>query len=106
MTTEFPDQLDEQMRRFEGRLPPKWSSRMRWLRQPSSRAVRIPVAGALVVGGVFSFLPVLGLWMLPVGVVLMAQDVKPLRKPTAKMLAFIDRKWPARTKGGPPEPQR
>lgn len=43
---------------------------MRYLRQPQSRQSRIgrlPVAAFLIAGGAFSFLPVLGLWMLPLG---------------------------------------
>ena len=55
------------------------------------------MAGALVVGGVFSFLPVLGVWMLPLGLVLIAQDVPPLRPPMARMVAWGLRRWPNRT---------
>ena len=40
---------------------------MRGLRHPKARYIRIPVAVLSIVGGVFSFLPVLGLWMLPLG---------------------------------------
>ncbi len=36
--------------------------------------VRIAVALLLILGGIFSFLPVLGLWMLPLGLMLVAQD--------------------------------
>jgi hypothetical protein len=36
-------------------------------------ACRIPLAILLIFGGIFSFLPVLGLWMLPLGLVLFAQ---------------------------------
>jgi hypothetical protein len=60
--------------------------------------VRIPLAILLVVGGVFSFLPVLGLWMLPLGLVLIAQDVPFLQKPTAQLLGWIERKWLEREK--------
>jgi len=88
--------LDIQLRRLERRVPRKWGSKVRWLRKPKSRRVRIPVAGALVVGGMFSFLPVLGIWMLPLGLVLIAQDVPPLRSPMARMLAWGHRKWPER----------
>ena len=35
----------------------------------------------LIFGGIFSFLPVLGLWMLPLGLLLFAQDVPVLQKP-------------------------
>lgn len=34
----------------------------------------------LIVAGVFGFLPILGFWMAPVGVVLLALDVPPLRR--------------------------
>jgi hypothetical protein len=58
--------------------------------------VRIPLALLLVLGGIFSFLPVLGLWMLPLGLVLIAQDVPILQKPMAQMLGWAERKWLAR----------
>jgi hypothetical protein len=45
---------------------------------------RVPPGGRLIlglllmVGGVFAFLPVLGLWMIPLGVAVAALDVMPL----------------------------
>lgn len=54
------------------------------------------MAGLLVAGGTLSFLPVLGLWMLPLGLVLFAQDVPVLQKPMAKTLGWVERKWIAR----------
>jgi hypothetical protein len=45
------------------------------------RVVRVPTAVLMLLGGVFSFLPVLGLWMLPLGLMLLAVDV-PLIRPT------------------------
>ena len=47
----------------------------------------------LVVGGVLSFLPILGLWMLPLGLLLIAQDVPLLQAPLARMLGWIERNW-------------
>lgn len=41
--------------------------------------VRVPVAGMFMLGGVFSFLPVLGIWMLPLGLMLLAVDVGLIR---------------------------
>ena len=32
------------------------------------------------IGGVFGFLPVLGFWMFPLGLALIAMDIPPLRK--------------------------
>ncbi len=68
-------ELDRHFAWFEERLPPEPARFVRWLRKPSSRYVRIPLAIVLIVGGIFSFLPVLALWMLPLGLLLFAQDV-------------------------------
>jgi hypothetical protein len=85
--------LDRQFAWFEGKLSPRLGRFVGWLRKPSSRFVRIPLAILLILGGVFSILPVLGLWMLPLGLVLFAQDVPILQKPLARMLGWIERKW-------------
>lgn len=45
--------------------------------------VRLPVALLLVAGGFLSFLPVLGMWMLPLGIMLLAVDIPPLRPAVA-----------------------
>jgi hypothetical protein len=86
-------ELDRQLAWFETKLSPRAAKFVGWLRKPSSRLVRIPVAILLIVGGIFSILPVLGLWMLPLGLVLFAQDVPMLQKPIARMLGWIRRKW-------------
>ena len=39
---------------------------------------RLPVGIVLIGGGMLGFLPVLGFWMLPLGVGVAALDVKPL----------------------------
>lgn len=84
----------ELLHRFEERLPVVCARCSRWLRKPSSWMVRYPVAVFLVFGGVFSFLPLLGLWMLPLGLLLIAVDLPPLRPPLARMLHWLERKWP------------
>jgi len=89
-------ELDRHFAWFEGRLPPGPARFVGWLRRPSSRLVRIPLAILLILGGIFSILPVLGLWMLPLGLVLFAQDVPVLQKPIARALGWIERKWIAR----------
>jgi membrane-bound ClpP family serine protease len=89
----YKSELDRHFAWFERRLPP-WAARfVAWLRKPSSRLVRIPLAILLIAGGIFSFLPVLGLWMLPLGLLLFAQDVPMLQKPMVQMLGWIERKW-------------
>ena len=94
-------ELDRHFAWFEERLPPRPARSVGWLRKPSSRLARIPLAILLIAGGIFSFLPVLGLWMLPLGLLLFAQDVPILQKPMARMLGWVERKWieRQRTKG-------
>ena len=86
-------ELDRHFAWFERRLPSRLAGFVGWLRKPSSRLVRIPLAILLIAGGIFSFLPVLGLWMLPLGLLLFAQDVPMLQKPMARMLGWVERKW-------------
>jgi hypothetical protein len=86
-------ELDRHFAWFEEKLPPGPARFVGWLRKPSSRLVRIPLALLLILGGIFSFLPVLGLWMLPLGLLLFAQDVPFLQGPMARMLGWIERKW-------------
>jgi hypothetical protein len=89
--------LDDELQRFEKRLPRFMARAVAWLRKPSSRYVRLPAALLLVAGGFVGFLPILGFWMIPLGLVLVAQDVPFLRPPMARLLAWIDRKWPAKS---------
>jgi hypothetical protein len=86
-------EIDRHFAWFEARLSPKPAKFIAWLRKPSSRYVRIPLAILLIIGGIFSFLPILGLWMLPLGLLLFAQDVPFLQKPIAQLLGWVERKW-------------
>ncbi len=92
MSTDSKKELDRHFAWFEARLPRGPARFVAWLRQPSSRLVRIPLAILLILGGIFSFLPVLGIWMLPVGLLLFAQDVPMQPPPLARMLAWVERK--------------
>jgi hypothetical protein len=47
---------------------------------PRSRTARIATGAALMVGGTFSFLPILGLWMLPAGALVLSADSAPIRR--------------------------
>ncbi len=76
------------------RLPDRLQRAVRWLRRPSARWARIPAGLLLILGGVFSILPILGLWMLPLGLVLLAEDVTLLRRGTDRILSWIERHRP------------
>jgi fatty acid desaturase len=96
--------LDHQFARLEGVLPNGLPRFVHWLRGPSSRWVRIPVAILLVAAGFVGFLPVLGFWMIPLGLVLIAQDVPFLKGPIARLLAWGIDKW-ERRKGAAARPR-
>ena len=76
-----------------GRTIPASSGFLNWIRQPGSRWVRIPLGIVLMLGGVFSFLPVLGVWMLPLGAILLALDLPFLQGPLNRLSFWVQRKW-------------
>lgn len=59
---------------------------MSTLRRDSWFPVRFPLALVLIAGGVFSFLPFLGIWMLPLGLLLLAVDLPILRSPISALI--------------------
>ncbi|MEO5830019.1 MAG: hypothetical protein ABIQ36_05570 [Rhodanobacter sp.] len=85
--------LNYHLDRLERRLP-RWLHRtLKWLREPSAAWVRVPVGALLILGGIFSILPLLGAWMLPVGLILLAQDIPFLRRPLRRVLIWAERRW-------------
>jgi len=57
---------------------------------------RVPLAVVLVLGGFVGFLPILGFWMLPVGVLLLAEDLPVLKRPTLRALGTVQGWWDRR----------
>jgi hypothetical protein len=76
------------------RLPAKLGSVVRWLRRPSARLVRIPAGVLLICGGFLSILPVFGLWMFPLGLILLAEDIPAVRRWRDRLLDWIERRKP------------
>jgi len=89
-----PWSRDRRLDRLIERLPSSMRAAARWLRQPSVRLVRIPAGVLLCIGGVFGMLPVLGFWMLPAGLVLLAEDVPPLTRASGRILDWLERRRP------------
>ena len=87
----MPD-FHEEMDRLQGHMPGWAGRRLNRLREPKAVWVRVPAGIALTGGGVFSVLPVLGLWMLPAGLALLAHDVPVMRRPVARVLHFTNGK--------------
>jgi hypothetical protein len=68
------------------RLIPQARAPLQRLRSNRWRLVRLPLALLLIIGGLVSFLPVLGVWMLPLGLLLLAVDLPFLRGPISKAM--------------------
>jgi membrane-bound ClpP family serine protease len=96
MSDKGSEKLDKAYRGLE-RETPDWVSRaIRWLRDPGSRWVRLPIGVALISVGMFGFaLPVVGVEMIPLGLLLVAQDVPFLRKPVGNFTIWLEDKWVA-----------
>ena len=84
---------------------------MSHLRRNSWFPIRFPIAILMIAGGVLSFLPFLGVWMLPFGLLLLAVDLPLLRGPIS-VLIIRTRRWGNRrfrrwrdwvTRGKPPQ---
>ena len=52
----------------------------RRLKLPKSRILRVGLGVALIVGGLLGFLPVLGFWMLPLGLAVLSVDIPWVRR--------------------------
>jgi hypothetical protein len=92
--TTGPSPSDQRIARIIARLPPRMAGAVHWLRRPGARPARLAAGVALVCGGVLSILPVLGLWMLPLGLVLLSEDVPTLRRLLDRALDRIERTHP------------
>ena len=91
-------QREQRLEQLIGRLPRTLQPIVRWLRRPSSRWVRLPAGVLLIAGGLLSILPLLGIWMLPLGLILLAEDIAPLRRTRDRLLDWIERRYPHETK--------
>jgi hypothetical protein len=85
---------ERRLRRLLRRLPGRMQAITRWLRKPSSRWARLPAGVFLIIGGCLAILPVFGLWMLPLGLMLLADDIPPLRRARDRILNWLERRRP------------
>ena len=85
---------DWRLERFINRLPKRVRPSIRFLRQPSGRWLRIPMGVLLTLGGVVGFLPIVGFWMLPIGLALLADDVQLLRSLRSRILDWVEHHRP------------
>lgn len=81
--------------------PPDMADFSAWLKArrqnlPESRLGRTLLGTAFVFGGLFSFLPVLGIWMLPLGFVILSIDWPFIRRRRRQTEVSLSRWWRSR----------
>ncbi|ASC05254.1 hypothetical protein WSS15_09590 [Acetobacter pasteurianus] len=95
-STNTPEALRERRTQMiTAKLPTKMRRGIQWLRKPEQKWVRLPSGLLLILGGLLSFLPVLGVWMLPLGILLLAEDIPLFQSLSGKMLGWIARRKPS-----------
>jgi hypothetical protein len=60
---------------------------------PGNRLARSALGGGLVFGGILGFLPVLGFWMIPAGLLVLAIDSPAIRRWNRRMTVRLARAW-------------
>ena len=60
---------------------------------PRNRAGRIALGVALILGGVLGFLPILGFWMIPLGLYVLSQDFAGVRRFRRRSTVWLGRHW-------------
>jgi len=65
---------------------------------PASRLARMIIGGLLVIAGILGFLPILGFWMIPLGLMILSTDLPSVRrwrrKTAVKLGTWLKRKYP------------
>ena len=91
--------FDRQYRRLAQAVPGVGGALHR-LATPRYRLIRVPVAVLLMLGAFLWFLPFFGLWMFPLGLMLLAVDVPALR-PAMSAAGIRLRRWWRRRRASP-----
>lgn len=86
-------EIEDYLRGLAGRLPPFAGRLLTQLRKPRARLARRAAALVLIAAGLFGFLPVLGFWMLALGILLLARDIPWLRRATVRVMIYGESWW-------------
>ncbi|WP_293949905.1 PGPGW domain-containing protein [Sneathiella sp.] len=67
------------------------------IRNPNTRLGRFILGWSLIIGGIFGFLPILGFWMIPLGLLVLSADYPFARRWRRKLQVWVG-KWQQRKK--------
>lgn len=85
--------LQKSLKKLEDNSSPRVAKFLRWVQNPKARRYRIPIGLALIIAGALGVLPVFGIWMVPVGLLLLALDVPFLQAPIGKLILWTLTRW-------------
>jgi len=72
------NEKDESRFGLSARVRKGWGSALGWIRHHIPPGLRLLIGLLLMIGGIFGILPVLGFWMFPLGVAVVALDIRAL----------------------------
>ena len=93
MSTVIKAAWDARIARLVARLPEPLRNTVAWLRHPPRRWLRLAAAAGFIIGGFLAILPVFGLWMLPLGLALMSEDIPAMKVPLERAARWLEGQW-------------
>jgi hypothetical protein len=63
---------------------------------PGNRLARIGIGIVLVLFGLVGFLPILGFWMVPLGLIILSADIPAVRRLNRRVSVAVSRWWTGR----------
>ena len=88
-----PDRRAEMSAEIDDQPPPRKISVFgRDFAMPRSRASRIAIGVALIFGGILGFLPILGFWMIPVGLLVLSYEFAVVRRWRRRAIIWWNRR--------------
>jgi len=94
LSHEDQERAERRLEKLISRLPRGFARFIHWVREPKLIWLRLPLGLALICGGLVGFLPVLGFWMVPLGVILLAQDFPPVERGIYRLINWTAAKRP------------
>jgi hypothetical protein len=85
---------ERRLEKLISRLPRGFAGFIHWVREPKLFWLRLPLGLALFVGGFLAILPLFGMWMTPLGLLLLAQDFPPVERGIYRLINWTAGKRP------------
>src|SRR5262245_3357287 len=85
---------EDRLDRLIAKLPRAMCRLVQWVRDPGRFWLRLPLGILLFFGGFLAILPIFGMWMTPLGLILMAEDFPPVRRLVYRLINWTAKRRP------------